>query len=57
LAGTLPFVGSLYSLNREIFSETEIDEKMNPKNKPVVKDAERTDFAIAIGVFKQPLFD
>jgi hypothetical protein len=57
LAGTLPFVGSLYSLNREIFSETEIDEKMNPKNKPVIKDAERTDFAIAIGVFKQPLFD
>ena len=56
-AGTLPFVASLYTLNKEIFSAQEIEDKLNPQNKPSNTDSTRTDFAIAIGIFKEPVFD
>lgn len=30
---------------------------MNPANKPSIVDSDRSDFAIAIGIFKEPVYD
>lgn len=44
-------------MNKELFSSSEIEDKLNPQNKPIMKASEKTDIAIAIGVFKEPIFD